>query len=216
MRNAHKAVGSIPGWLIVGPKLRTIADGFLDANPHVCSAILASVTGEPDKRKGGVDLGDLELFRSLLSQNFGHCSTKAVSTESCSTEIRAALLRAIGSAAGDPGVFAADWLEQGAPAGVLCDPSADAIFPPSTDAPRDAPELLCRDEHNFSNYAGMDQDEAAYEELASFRDRSFFKEHVSLKAAQKAVGGIVYLFRYALLLRIKEGIEKRRIILDVK
>lgn len=82
-------------------------------------------------------------------------STGPVSTLSCQANIRAEMLRAIGSAARDREVFVADWLAHGAPARITHSTLVDAIFPKlAHDGLEDSCELLAKNEHDFHNCSG--------------------------------------------------------------
>ena len=118
MRNAHRAVARIPGWMVVGKKLRKVTEGFFSEFPGALSECLESISGDPDLRKGPKEV-TLEAFREKLSRAFGNCSTLPVDAGDCDTKIRADLIGAIAAEANDPGIFAVDWLKTGAPAGVL-------------------------------------------------------------------------------------------------
>ena len=99
MRNSHQAVSKIPGWYIVGERLRKVTDTFLDQHPDAIKQALASVSGPADKRPQGVTTAMLDLFRLALSAEFGGCPITPVCGDECDTNIRAELLGAIASAA---------------------------------------------------------------------------------------------------------------------
>ena len=219
MRNSHRAVSRIPGWYIVGERLKTVMDKFLDEHPEALAQALASVTGPAEKRPQGTNADVLEVFRQSLSVAFNGCSTAPVCGNSCDTSIRAELLGAIYSAAGDPGQFAVDWLRYGAPAGILKDVSAAlAIFPEQLE-PGEAggiTDALARDDTEYVNDLSIDTDPAAREELEAFVGKGYLRKHRNLQQCSKAFGGKAVISKFRLLKRFRAGKEKRRISLDLK
>ena len=78
------------------------------------------------------------------------------------------------------------------------------------------PELLERDDDVFVNYAGLDDDDDAFDELMSFRDKGYLREHTSLEQCSRDLGGPAILSKFGLIKRMKDGKLKKRIILDLK
>ena len=130
--------------------------------------VLKSVTGEKELRGNGIPQKLLDVFRHTLSENFGNHSTLLVCSGDVKTNIRADLLGAVALAANDSGAFAPDWLRGGSPVGITSSCKDDAIFPTAPDEQEGLPDLIGRDEFSFSNYAGLDKDPDAYEELMGF------------------------------------------------
>ena len=219
MRNSHRAVSRIPGWYIVGSRLRTVMDNFLDQHPDAQTQALAAVSGPTDKRPQGVSTQFLDKFRMLLSQEFGGCATTPVCGNECDTNIRADLLGAIANAAGDPGQFAVDWLRYGAPAGILKDCSAAASIFPLQIEPGGGEGItddLARDDIDFVNDKNIDTDPAAGEELNAFADKGYLLRHNSLRDCSAKLKGRAVISKFRLLKRMRAGKIKMRIILDLK
>lgn len=77
-RNAQWAVARIPGWFVIGAKLRKLGDDFLDLQPTVVTQVMKSIMGPVDDRRSGIDTQLVEAFRAKLSAAFGRCSTARV------------------------------------------------------------------------------------------------------------------------------------------
>lgn len=219
MRNSHRAVSRIPGWFVVGERLRKVMNTFLDQHSEALEQALASTSGPPVTRPQGIDTNLLDKFRTSLSSEFGGCSTSPVCGHGCDTNIRAELLGAISAAAGDPGQFAVDWLRYGAPAGILKDCSAACvIFPPQMEAGEGegVTDSLARDDEDFENDRNIDTDPVAAEELNSFADKGYLLRHKTLTLCSKKLGGRAVISKFRLLKRMRAGKVKLRIILDLK
>ena len=219
MRNAHRAVARILGWLVVGDKLRQITKGFFAEFPEALAKCLGSTSGDPELRTQVLSEDTLDGFRNRLSSAFGDCSTAAVNAGDCDTKIRADLMGAIAAEASDLGISAVDWLKTGATAGVFPSTSAaDSIFPKDSEPSQegDLADTLARTEEEFTNYKGIDQDQDAVKELLGFRDNGDLQSHEDLSSCFKKLGGTVVLSRFGLVIRTRNGKTKKRIILDLK
>ena len=95
--------------------------------------------------------------------------TGAISCDvASSSPVRAALLQAWQSAAGDPDLSVPKWLQE-APAGIMHDMPHNGIFPPMDNEPSPCPILEGAGEE-FSNYKGIEFEGRAEAEIAKYLD----------------------------------------------
>ena len=114
----------------------------------------------------------------------------AVSTPTCSTTIRASLLKAWAHDARDPGATLCSWLTEGAPAGrTVGFEQLDGFFPRVKPGERDDPETFTTDHGLFVNDSGVEDDEDVHTMIESFLDKTYFKQLSSLQQAKKCVDG---------------------------
>ena len=183
LRNVHKSVGD--RMLYIGKQLSNLLDRRLDENPQMQDAILENL-GRPVEN---IKLPEewIESLRNdfleILSRNRrSHmdesCSTQQVNTIDYRTVIRAELMKYWAYAADDPGAQIADWLIQGAQAGLACSMEAlDPICPTveNEELELEPNDLFTRVE-SFENYTGVDDDPDAIQALHSYRDKGYLAE----------------------------------------
>ena len=152
--------------------MRRILDEFLEHRPRVIDECLAALGSDaPDVGPSDETLNEL---RPLLARHFDITDVDAVTNDDVTSPIRAGLLKAWGLRASDPGVVAADWLQYGAPAGILDMPLLAGVFPlaAATEVPAD-PILLDDPADEFKNYAGIDNDDDVKEQVADFVQKGY-------------------------------------------
>ena len=114
----------------------------------------------------------------------------AVSTPTCSTTIRAGLLKAWAHDARDPGETLCSWLTEGAPAGLTVGfEQLDGLFPRVKPGERDDPETLTTDHDIFVNYSGVEDDEDVHAMIEGFVNKKYLKRLSSLQQVKRYVGG---------------------------
>eukprot|EP00971_Amphidinium_carterae_P090485 1791621-Amphidinium_carterae.1 len=119
-------------------------------------------------------------------------------------------------ALGDPGDSITHWLVEGVPAGIAKQPVLDKVFK-RWDGACDLPDFeLSTDCDSFVNYKGFDQDEEAQQAVQGYVDAGYLKAYDSADQARMELGGTPVLSRFGVLRRVKDGVTKRRVILDAK
>ena len=127
------------------------------------------------------------LIRNAAGQVTTNLSVEPVDNQHCSTVIRAHLLEAWASVAGDPAVGVVKWLYQGAPAGLnKQSDNLDGIFPRVEDEedPRDLHDLAT-DFDSFQNYSGVEDDEEALKTLEGYWNKGYLRRFDSLEQLKK-------------------------------
>ena len=229
LRNIHKSVSD--RMLYIGKQISNLIDGKLDQSPEVQQSILGNL-GKPADQIALPQTWIDELRESvaaLLVRNRRHhmsqtCSLDPVDNGDYQTVLRADFMKYWAEVVDDPGWFVADWLLQGAPAGLACDMSAlDAICPrvDADDFDLDANDLFT-DLDSFANYSGVDEDADAIKALHSYRDKGYLAEFQTFQQLQDFVGSKPILSKLGCIKKTKFNPDtntyttKNRIILDCK
>ena len=112
--------------------------------------------------------------RNLIASETNCKNADPVSNSRCSSAICADLLEAWRTVAHDPEDQVHSWLTSGAPAGVRKHPVHRNIFPEvdSFEEWGDG-ELLDTPDSDFVNYAGIDEDDDVWIEMAKHADKNF-------------------------------------------
>ena len=117
-------------------------------------------------------------------------SIDEVSTDTCTTTIRAHLLQAWAHAASDPGERICEWLTKGAPAGLTQNFSAlDTIFPRVNPQDKEDFDDLTTDHDGFINYSGVEEDDEAASLIKDYADKDYLEQFDSLEEVRRYVGG---------------------------
>ena len=132
------------------------------------------------------------------------------------TKIHAPLLEAWRAAARGPDHWVHEWLTIGAPAGILRLLQDPGIFPDCTSPSEQRPEDMYCDEHNFRNYSGVEEHEVTAAELQGHIDAGHLAEFDSYEELASYVGGKPILNKIGLIIKVRGGVSKARMILDTK
>ena len=151
-------------------------------------------------------------------------SIDEIDTPECSTVIRAYLLQAWAVVVDDPAAKVARWLIEGAPAGLQGGSDfLDGVFPRVDDAPSDIePGDLFTAFEEFENYAGVEQDQEAYDTLERYREKGYLRRFDSRQQLENYLGAAPVLSKLACIKKLKynadteQYVHKSRIILDCK
>lgn len=152
-----------------------------------------------------------------------HPWTSKLKNADHNTAIRAHLLHAWLRQASNPAFKVAEWFFNGAPAGLAADFSdLDGLFPkvPPEDPELDVDELTT-DFELFTNYYGVEEDEAVFEIIKSYRRKGYLQAFNSLDAVKQFLGDNTVLTKVGAVRkeRVTPSGEKKiktRIIVDSK
>ena len=125
------------------------------------------------------------------------------------TQMNSCLIRAWVQAAGDPDVHVADWLDYGAPAGILRHAEQVNVFPPSFDPVDEAKQgALQHLVPGFANYVSMEDAPQGESVLADLVDKGFVMRFDKHEAAVSYLGQQPIVSKLALISTIKDGVEE--------
>ena len=140
----------------------------------------------------------------------------------CKTSLKFAFLKLWTQAISDPARHVIDWLDTGAPAGLLEHANLKGIWPEVEDdeAILHAHDLYT-DFDTFENYEGVESNPAAKRAIQGYIDKGYLQPFDTLDECIAALGGEPVLSRLGCISTTKispEGlkVEKHRIILDAK
>ena len=121
LREVHKSMDKLPdSYCTFGRHLHDGVRSLLDANPDWiprCLELIGNPDADIDTVKDAV-----ESVRAFISSACGCTNDAPITGADCATSIRAHLLEAWRSKAGDPDDQVHDWLVGGAPAGIRAHP----------------------------------------------------------------------------------------------
>ena len=121
-------------------------------------------------------------------------------------------------AAKDPDHAAVQWLLHGAPGGILQPIESCGIFPeypPGTDVASVDPEHLFTPD-TFVNYAGVEQDADAFDEITRIHRQGFVREFKTWKDVTEFLGAEPVLSKIGLIRKMRNGKMKTRLVVDSK
>ena len=103
----------------------------------------------------------------------------------------------------DPALHVVDWLENGAPAGLLVHPDLKHIFPETDDhGTIFTPDVLFTEFSQFSNYQGVEENPAAAEAIQGYIDKDYLHVCDTPDQCRQFLGGrTLYSVNWAALLR---------------
>ena len=122
----------------------------------------------------------------------------------------------LGDGAKDPESEAANWGITGAPSGILHQPSDPGIFPDVTCPAELRPEELHADHSTFQNYPGVEEHVTTETEITGHMKPHHLDAFDSHEALSEYLGATPIYSKLGLIIRIRNGIEKARLILDTK
>ena len=144
-------------------------------------------------------------------------ASQSSADEHCTTSINANLLEAWRKSANDPDHAVCAWLLTGAPAGITKQPEACGILPSTEDEPECGVDGIATDFDNFPNYAGVDSDDIASNEVVRHEGLGHVKVFDSLDELRLFLKGEEpVLNKIGLIIKTRAGEVKKRMILDTK
>ena len=216
MRHPARAATRIPSLRDTGKKVRALLDRFIELHPHVVDACNDAIGGDDE---GGPGETDLQAVRAGLARLLDAPSAAPLLAKDHNCTLCGPLLEAWARASGDPDTDAARWPSQGAPAGILCHPEQLGIFPDAQE-PHDLVDPLeasFPDPEFRASYASVESDDHATEELDRLVQAGFLCRFDSLADCQAFLDGQnPVVSKFGMVVKVKDGRTKRRLILDAK
>lgn len=159
----------------------------------------------------------VQAVRSLIREATCHVQDTRSEVPDCTTDVDHSLLESWRRAACDPDVDVCEWLRSGAPAGLALDPNACGIFPELHDEPEQSVNTVFTDYDTFANYAGVEDDEVALEDVQKHIAKGHLKSFDSLDDLRVFLGGAdPILNKIGIISKERAGVVKKRMILDTK
>ena len=211
MRRAARSLElTSPASRVIGAKLHTALCNWLRANPSTLQGILAKVGADVPC----LDPGTVDTARGIVCDVLN----PAVREPSALTEVYAGILGAWRRLAEDPDDLPEQWLATGAPGGVTRDIEDRGIFEPydeELDARTVDPNDLAT-EPDFTNYAGVEEDDLVQEEMDRLVEKRFLLQFDTLDETCSYLGGEPVLSKIGVIKKVRLGKLKRRLVLDAK
>ena len=118
-------------------------------------------------------------------------------------------------ASGDPDDEVCKWLLHGTPVGIKQEIKLVGICPPYTNGPDLQHESLVTDFSSFENYSGVESDDTAMHETKHQLNNNRLKSFDTLSDLREELKGEEpVLNKIGIITRIREGVTKKRMILD--
>jgi len=217
LRRPQISVTKVPSLVPTGKAVRALMDKFLDEHPTVQLDCLASIGSDV---KTGPSDEYIHEIRLRLGKLLGTEDVGPVSRGDFSTEICAGLLKAWVEAAADPDTAVPCWLmESGVPAGIRIHPEDKGIFPRNADRCGDSGDLEAKlesDPSNFVPYQSVEGNGEADKEIARYVAKGWLKKFGSLQSLIDFFGENPVLSKFALIIKMRAGKLKTRLILNSK
>lgn len=228
LRSIHKWIN--PTMKYIGKQAMNIMERKLNAAPELETKLLdmlghTSVLDDDIETMVSqlrTEIADL-LYRNRPEGVEGRPNLDMVCNESCSTVIRAHLLHFWAQCVQDPGKDVVPWLIDGAPAGLTADTSElDAVCPKVDSDDVVGIDVLSTDFENFSNYAGVEDNEEALAAIQSYTDKGYLKRFDTLSDLREHLGAEPVLSKLGCIVKSKLNVStgitttKTRIILDCR
>ena len=216
LRNAAGAVRRCASAKSFGRKVRQLLDFFLDRHPEAIEEC-ASAIGSKDGARPAENL--LPALRAGMARLCGASTPLPLTVSEHHCSVCGPLLEAWSEAAGDPDTEAATWPRVGAPAGILQHPGQCGIFPDAEEVGEllDPLQVQFPDPETRDSYASVEKDDHAAEEIQRLVDKGFLLQRDTLAECRAELGNVdPVVSKFGLVVRVKDGKTKRRLILDAK
>ena len=231
LRNINKSVGD--KMMFVGKQLSNLIERELDRHPMIQQRLLANI-GKPLDEVDHVEewmdnlRSDMKLLLMRNSCNINvqdQLDIKPIDNGVYATCIRGHLLKFWAEVVEDPGSKVAQWLVEGAPAGMTVGTDdLDLVCPRVDDEDTDCfdPSVLSTDFDEFENYFGVETDSDASKAIAQYFEKGYLKCFDTLDQLRGFVGGQPILSKLGCIKKLKFNSDtqsythKVRIILDCK
>lgn len=182
LRNVHRSMTGKA--MLMGKQIGNLIERELDLSPETESLIMKNVGRSADEVKLPHEWLDKVrlMVADILQRNRKEgqstsCDVEPISTPLYHTVVRGRLLEYWAEIVDDPGVIAARWLREGAPAGLEVHMALDGICTPVDDDSPDLDEyVLSTDYDTFCNYEGVEDNDEAIAAIAGYRDKGYLKE----------------------------------------
>ena len=169
---------------------------------------VCDMIGKDDQRTAPEDA--VAAVRRIIEQHCGYSPPRLPRPDDCTTNINASLLEAWRAKANDPDSEVAKWLYSGAPAGITIHPPSCGIFPEIGDSPDEPHEDVATDFCAFRNYAGVDDDTVAEEEIKHHIRKGHLKSFATIDELQTFLKGQAPILNKIGI--VTKGIKKRMIL----
>jgi hypothetical protein len=156
------------------------------------------------------------VVRLIIAKHTKATNIGPVSNDTCTTPIRADLLESWQNEAHDPDTEIGPWLREGAPGGILNYPKPCGFFPEVVDESAIDLDELEAGTDMFENYAGIDDDTFASDEITKHIKAGHLLAADSIEELAQIVGGAPILNKVGIVVKERAGIVKRRLILNTK
>ena len=231
LRNISKSVGN--KMMYVGKQLSNLIERELDRHPMIQQRLLANI-GKPLEEVDQVEewMDNLRLdMKQLLTRNSGNINMQEqldiepINNRVYATCIRGHLLKFWAEVVEDPGSKVAQWLIEGAPAGMTVGTDdLDHVCPRVDVDDTDCfdPSVLSTDFDEFENYFGVETDHDASKAITQYFEKGYLKCFDTLDQLREFVGGQPILSKLGCIKKLKYNADtqaythKVRIILDCK
>ena len=217
MRNPAKAIKQVPGHVHVGHEVGQILNDFLNHHPHVRRSILSSI-GKSKAQLHAENFADelTEEHLEHLRWEVALCLGADLDDDTNLTEIVSPLIKAWIHRSKDPDTPLAEWLRNGAPAGITRQPANVGIFPTSEAPPSQEFSLAFWDGSEV-NYVSMDDSPFAQEVLSKLVDSGYVIKCDGIEEAKSLLNNVTpVISKGALISKEKDGVMKHRLILDCR
>ena len=214
MRKPQRSLTKLPLVVALGRQLRSVLEHSLLEHPDPGAACLAAIGNASNADQ--IPAEALNSVRLSLAKLFKVDNIEPVGNAHFSTEIRAHLLAGWRSVSQDPDWAVADWLlASGAPAGILRHPEDCGIFP-RTLVGGMPPDSLHSDPNDFASYSSVESDSDAWRQVRRLVDKGWLLEFDTLDQLKAFLGADPILSKFGLVVKTRNGITKKRLILDAK
>ena len=161
----------------------------------------------------------IDAIKAILRRHTSHCMPTSRTNGLSSLDTQ--LLEGWRCAAKHPDSEVCTWLDDGGPAGIKFAPTdSGGIFPACDEPAAESITTLRCDANKFRNYHGVEEHPVTEEELQAHIDEGHLAEFDSYDELSAFVGGTpeepAILSKLGLIIKIKNGVEKARLILDTK
>ena len=209
MRDASRAVARLPGWRVTGARLRAVIEGFLNVHGQplaraMRSMGMADASGPPEEW--------VEHLRAAVADSLGAASRPEAGLQGW-------LARAVGKLAGDPDDAVVQWFSGNVPVGVTCPIPPGGVFPriSQVDQAQDIEKAkMLAIQGEFNNYQSLDDfAQEAQAELAREAQEGYL-DMAQSRSDLEQIHGTLVPSRIAVLVKEKEGVQKVRLIHDLR
>ena len=215
MRRPQWSNSRIPSLGDFGNKVRNFLDEFLNQHPELENQCIKDIG--KDVENPGPSEECLDEARHLFGDLVGVKDIGPIKQGDFSTEIRANLLEGWRNLANDPDWAVTSWLcGDGVPSGLRRQPEDCGIFPKMDDE-SDAETMDMTDNvDDFEPYASVENDEDAWSEVMRIVDKGWLKQLPNIEEVTRYLGERPVLSKFGLIVKVRHGKTKKRLILDGK
>ena len=215
LRCVSTAVKKVPGLEAKSRDVRVFLEGLLDRNPSIQHQVLRSIGSEDHN---GIDPTTLQECRCKFGEFLGTPDVWPLFPSLMDCNIAAGLLEAWRCRVGDPESEVNKWLLAGAPGGLVLHPESCNIFPPSREDEDELgdPASLERLGESFASYDTVEEDDDAWTEVNRLASLGYLERFNDYSALCSWLGDEPVLSKFGMIVKNKNGVIKKRIILDGK